>query len=325
MRLAWYIVQRVLKALAAKIREDIATLMNKILPRTAWPLFLIVSARVAVRYIAMPPIGVTILGYALMAVIVVYVILSMHGVVDFSIRKLVSKKEEQDQAFSTPIINLVGLLTKIALWIIAFIFIIANLGYNITTLVTGLGIGGLVIAFGLQRVMQDLFASFTIHIDRPFVPGDFIIIGNDLGTVKEVGIKSTRIQHLGGQELIVSNRELTDVRIHNYKRMERRRIVFHFGVVYQTPPEKLKMIPDMVKSIIGEIETAQVDRVHFKEYGDFSLNFEVVYYVGTPDYVVYMDIQQRINLALAVKFKEEQIEFAYPTQTIFLEKQENVT
>jgi small-conductance mechanosensitive channel len=323
LKVVKHIVAFLLKKISAKIKTEIGTLAIKIVTGIRWPLFLVVSLYLAVQFISIPEVIETVLVYALMVTAVIYVLLSIHYVIDYVIRTMIIKKEEREQEFRAPIINLLGIIAKMALWIIAFIFILSNLGYNVTTLVAGFGIGGLVIAFGLQKVLQDLFASFSIYIDKPFVPGDFIIIGNDLGMVKKIGIKSTRIQHLGGQELVVSNRELTDIRIHNYKRMEKRRIVFTFGVTYQTPTRKLKKIPEIVKGIIANIETTEIDRVHFKQYGDFSLIFEVVYYVTTSDYAVYMDTQQEINFAIKERFEKEGIGFAYPTQTLFLNKGES--
>ena len=184
----------------------------------------------------------------------------------------------------------------------------------------GLGIGGIAIAFALQNILSDIFASFSIYFDKPFKVDDFIIIGDDKGVVKKIGIKSTRIQTLQGEELVISNKELTESRVHNYKKMERRRIVFVFGVTYETPTEKVKKIPSIIKDIIEKTELADIDRVHFKEFADFSLNFEVVYYLKTSDYAEYMDTQQEINLAMKEHFEKEQIEFAYPTQTVFVHK-----
>lgn len=320
LKLVRYILIAVLRTLFTKIEVEIGNLIMRIITRLRGPLFLVISAFTAAQFLRIPRLAQTALEYFLMIVVIIYIILSLHFVVDYVIHHLIVKKEAEEQEIDTPIIYLLGIIAKISLWIIAFIFILSNMGYNVATLLAGFGIGGLVIAFGLQKVMQDLFASFSIYIDRPFVPGDFIIVGDDLGVVKKIGIKSTRIQHLGGQELVISNRELTDTRIHNYMRMERRRIAFTFGVTYQTSAEKLKRIPDMIKQIIGSVETAEVDRVHFKQYGDFSLVFEVVYYVITNDYAVYMDTQQKINLAMKERFQKEGIEFAYPTQTLFLRK-----
>jgi small-conductance mechanosensitive channel len=158
-------------------------------------------------------------------------------------------------------------------------------------------------------------------MDRPFQTGDFIIVGDVMGTVKHIGIKSTRIESLWGEEIVVSNKDLTEARVKNYKRMENRRIVFEFGVTYQTPSAKLRKIPEIVKKIIEGIELADLDRVHWKNFGDSALNFEIMYQVHTADYNEYMDVQQEINLQLKERLEKEGIEFAYPTQTIYVHKQ----
>jgi len=218
------------------------------------------------------------------------------------------------------ILPIIQKILNIFIYFIAFIIILDQFGVEITPLIASLGIGGLAVALALQNILTDIFASFSIYFDKPFEIGDFIIVGNDLGVVKKIGIKTTRLESLWGQEIVISNTELTSTRINNYKKMEKRRIHFTFGVVYGTSTKKLKKILGIVKDIFNEIELADIDRVHFKEFGDFSLNFEVAYYISTGDYNKYMDVQQEINFALKEQFEKEGIEFAYPTQTIFVNK-----
>jgi len=209
------------------------------------------------------------------------------------------------------------------IYLFAFLFILHVFKVDLTGAVVGLGVGGIAIALALQNVLSDVFSAFAIYFDKPFEIGDFIIIGNDMGIVKKIGIKSTRIQSLQGEELVVSNNELINARIQNFKKMRKRRIVFKFGVTYDTPLKKLEKIPEIIRDIIDKENLSHVhklDRVHFKEFGDFSLNFEVVYYLATGDYNTYMDTQQEINFAIKEAFEKEGIEMAFPTQTIFLNK-----
>ncbi len=217
--------------------------------------------------------------------------------------------------------NLLFQIGKWILIIIVLLLVLQNLGVQVSTLLAGLGIGGLAVAIALQNILSDLFSYFAIHFDKPFEIGDFIVFGSEKGTVEKIGLKSTRIRAITGEELVVSNRELTEKKIHNFKRMTERRITFTFGVIYETPTQKLKKIPEIIKEIFEKIEMIRLERVHFKSFGDFSLDFEVVYYVLSPDYLTYLDIQQKVNLALKERFEKEKIEFAYPTQTIFLKKQ----
>jgi small-conductance mechanosensitive channel len=211
-------------------------------------------------------------------------------------------------------------LVNFVIWAIALVFLLDNLGVKISAVVAGLGIGGVAVALAAQAILGDLFSYFVIFFDKPFEVGDFIIVGDKMGAVEQVGIKTTRLRAIGGELLVFSNTDLTNSRVHNFKKMEKRRVVFKLGVIYQTPSEKLKAIPKMVKAIIERQNDATFDRGHFASYGDFSLDFEFVYYVTGADYAKYMDIQQAINLDIFETFEREKIEFAYPSQTLFVSK-----
>lgn len=195
-----------------------------------------------------------------------------------------------------------------------------NLGVDVTTLITGLGIGGVAIALATQNILGDLFASLSIVLDKPFVVGDFIRTGEDLGRVEQIGLKTTRVRSLSGELLVFSNSDLLQSRIRNYKQMEERRILFRIGVVYQTAPARLRRIPLIVREIIERQQAVRFDRAHFAAFGDSSYDFEFVYFVGSPDYNAYMDTQQAINLAIVDAFAAEKIELAYPTRTLHLER-----
>ncbi len=206
------------------------------------------------------------------------------------------------------------------IWSVGIIFLFNNLGYNVTAILTGLGVGGIAVALAAQNILGDLFNYFVIFFDQPFEIGDFIIVDDKMGVVDHIGIKTTRIQCLSGEQLVISNTDLTKSRIHNFKRMKRRRVVFHLGLVYQTSLEGLKVVPGLIKQIIEEQANTIFDRAHFSDYGNFSLNFEIVYYIESSDYNLYMDIQQAINLRLLEEFQKRKIQFAYPTQTILFDK-----
>ena len=211
-------------------------------------------------------------------------------------------------------------LISILIWTLGFVFLLDNLGFNISAVIAGLGVGGIAIALAAQAILGDLFGYFVIFFDRPFEIGDFIVVGDKAGAIEYIGIKTTRIRALGGEQLVFSNKELTNSIIHNYKKMERRRVVFHLGVIYQTKAVQLAEIPGVVKEIIQAQTDATFDRGHFANYGDSSLNFEFVYYVIGADYTKYMDIQQAINMKIFEEFEKRGIEFAYPTQTLFVSK-----
>jgi len=230
-------------------------------------------------------------------------------------------KRRAKKKMSEHILFILKKIVNAAIFLFAFLIILDVFDVNLSGAVVGLGVGGIAIAFALQNVLSDAFSAFSIYFDRPFEIGDFIIVGDYAGTVKKIGIKSTRVQLLQGEELVLANSVLTNTSLRNFKKLRKRRIVFHFGVTYDTPIEKLKKIPDMVRKIVDGNELATVDRIHFKEFGDFSLNFEIVYYMNSKDYAKYMDTQQEINFAIKEAFEKEGIEMAFPTQTIFLNKQ----
>lgn len=235
----------------------------------------------------------------------------------FFISRNVRQRMADDPGTATTMTAL-GFLAKLALWSVVLLLGLENLGFDITALVAGLGVGGIAVALAVQNILGDLFASLSIVLDKPFVIGDFIIVDNLLGTVEHVGLKTTRVRSLSGEQLVFANADLLRSRIRNYKRMFERRVVFSIGVTYQTPHEKLARIGSLIRDVIQAEEDTRFDRAHFQAYGDSSLNFEVVYYVLKPDYNLYMDIQERINLELYRRFEAEGIEFAYPTRTLYL-------
>lgn len=219
--------------------------------------------------------------------------------------------------------NALDILFKVVLWVVVALLTLQNLGVKISTLLAGIGVGGIAVGLALQNVASDLFASLSIMLDKPFRIGDFIVLNTFSGNVERIGIKSTRIRSLTGEELIIPNTDLTVGSIHNYKRMSERRILFAVGVTYSTPVDKVKAIPGMIKEIIEAKPTTRFDRAHFKDFGASSLDFEVVYYSLSPDYTTFMDTQQAINLELLETFNREGIEFAFPTQTIMIDSGES--
>ena len=233
-----------------------------------------------------------------------------------------SRYFEHDWAYHDREKNLKPLLSliKFIFWIIGIIFLMANLNIDVSTALAGLGVGGIAVAIAAQGILGDLFSYLVIFFDKPFELGDFIVFNDKSGVVERIGIKSVRIRVLSGELMIIANSDLTAARVHNYKQMLRRRVVFKIGVVYETPADKVEKIPTIIKDIIASVQTIEgvtCDRSHFSAFGDFSLNFETVYYVPTNDYALYMDTQQEIYLKLFRAFKKEGIGFAYPTQLVY--------
>ncbi|MCK5129915.1 MAG: mechanosensitive ion channel family protein [Clostridiales bacterium] len=229
--------------------------------------------------------------------------------------------EKKNRATNVTSMKWISVLIKIIVWICALLLFLDNLNIEITALLAGLGVGGIAIAFALNSILQDLFSFVTIFFDRPFEIGDFINVGDMSGTIEHIGIKTTRVRSLSGEQLVFSNNDLTNSRIRNYKHMKNRRIAFSVGVTYDTPSIKLRQIPDMIKKIINDLENTKYDRVHLKSFDDSSITFEIVYYVLSQDYTMFMDVQQDINFGIKDVFDKNAIEFAFPTQTIYIQKQ----
>ncbi len=209
-------------------------------------------------------------------------------------------------------------IARVVLWALLILLLLDNLGYNVTTLLAGLGVGGIAVGLALQNILGDLFSSLSIVLDKPFQIGHFVVVDNFSGTVENIGLKTTRIRSIGGEMLVFSNTDLTKARLRNYRAMEQRRIVFGFGVTYDTAVEHLQALPGIVRDIVQAQPDARFDRAHFKDFGDSSLNFEVVYWMTTADYTAYMDTQQAINLELLRICNARAIAFAFPTRTVEL-------
>ncbi len=239
-------------------------------------------------------------------------------VVRHLIRRYAANSLEQNPE-SVTTLGALSFVARLIIWTVLVLVGLDNLGVNITTLIAGLGVGGVAVALAVQNILGDLFASLSIVLDKPFVVGDFIIVDDLLGTVEYVGLKTTRIRSLHGEQIIFSNGDLLNSRIRNYKKMQERRVVFTVRATMNTSRDQLAMVPNMIRSIIENLPGVRFDRSHFKGFAESSFEFEVVYYVLSADYNVYMDKQQAINLAIVDGFKAAGIEFAVPARTLQLQ------
>jgi len=226
------------------------------------------------------------------------------------------RKVAADDVGAATAMGAMSFLGRLILWSVVLLTGLAMLGFEIAPALAGLGVGGIAVALAIQNILGDLFASLSIIFDQPFVIGDFIIVGDLPGTVEHVGLKTTRVRALSGEQLVFSNSDLLNSRIRNFKQMAERRVVFRFGVQYDTGHGKLSRIPGIVRTIVEGVEQVRFDRAHFASFGDSSLDFEVVYFMLVPDYVSYMDAQQQINLELYRRMEELEVEFAFPTRTL---------
>lgn len=318
MILFWAVGRLVLQrlgSLASRTSTNVDDLVAELLAKTKFLFVLLVGVWAGSRPLELSDGVDRWIGEILVVGLLLQAAFWTTGVVNHFMDRYRSAEVELDPDAATAM-GAVGFVVRVAIWSVFLLLALSNLGIDVTTLVASLGIGGVAVALALQNVLGDLFASLSIVLDKPFVVGDFIIVDDLMGTVEHVGLKTTRVRSLGGEQLVFSNSDLLGSRIRNYKRMQERRIVFTFGVTYDTGHDRLEEIPETVRAIVEEQERTRFDRSHFKEFGDSSLVFETVYYMLVPDYNVYMDTQQAINLEIYRRFEEAGIEFAFPTRTV---------
>jgi small-conductance mechanosensitive channel len=268
--------------------------------------------------LALPPKAREAVDAATILVLLVQAAIWGNTAINVGLDRYAKRQREKDAAAVTTV-SALGFIGKLAFFVVLVLLALDNLGIEVTALIAGLGIGGIAVALATQNILGDLFASLLIVLDKPFVLGDFISVGDFQGNVEKIGLKTTRLRSLSGEQLVVANNDLLQSRLRNYKRMVDRRIQFTLGVTYDTPREKIAAIPGMIREIIESQPEVRFDRAHFRDFGAYSLNFEVVYFVLSPNYALYMDRQQAINLAIYDRFAEHGIEFAFPTQTLLVE------
>lgn len=311
-----FVVMRRLTKWAEKTETQIDDFIIGLVNRIGVPLLYLSVLHVALKSLMLSmPLNKAISGLTLV-VVVAAGLMAITSLIRFFLFSVYAKKFPDHPELPNRLQAVMPAIT-IVVWIIGIVFLLDNLGFQVSAIVAGLGIGGVAVALAASVILTDLFAYFAIVFDRPFVIGDFIITDDFKGTVERIGIKTTRIRSLSGELLVFPNKNLTDSRLRNYKIMEQRRIEFRLGVTYDTSLEKLKEISLLLRSIVEKHPKTRFDRAHFSSYGDFSLNFEVVYFVLSSDYNVYMDIQQSINFAIKEEFDRRHIDFAYPTQTLY--------
>ena len=313
------VVIRRFVAYASHTASEIDDVAASVLGTTHFRLLAPLAVYLAAEVLNLPERTQHIIGQVTVIALLLQVAIWGYRFIDCWMQRTLRTRKDGD-ASSTSNVAVLGFLMRLALWVVALLLTLDNLGFNITALLTGLGIGGIAVALAAQNILGDLFASMSIVLDKPFVIGDFIVVGELMGTVEYIGLKTTRVRSLSGEQIIFANSDLLNSRIRNYKRMQQRRVAFTLGVVYQTSPELLARIPGMVREIIEAQPTTRFDRAHFKEFGDSALIFEAVYFVLDQDYNVYMDIHQEVLLAIFLGLNARGIDFAYPTQTVIIAK-----
>lgn len=313
-----YLVIHRLQKFAEKTANSIDDLVVDVLSGTRFFSYLALSAYSASHFVHLEDKVENIFVVAVIVLLVIQFGLWSQRAVHSGVNAWKLSKGESSGARTMS--SAITFIANLAIWTFVFVVVLQQVGIEVGAVVTGLGIGGIAAALAVQNVLGDLFASLALYFDTPFDIGDFVVTQGNNGNVEKIGLRSTRIRALSGEQLIFPNAVLANNLIQNYKRMDERRILFSLGLVYGTPYEKLKKVPLMIQRIIEQAGQTRFDRCHFASYGDSALVFETVYYVLSPDYAVYMDKQQEINFAVYQRFEEEGLEFAFPTQTLHLVK-----
>jgi small-conductance mechanosensitive channel len=311
------LVARRLKASSDRFALRWLRIAAHLAERTRFTFILIVSLYIGSLVLVLPPKAAVIVHTVAVLALLLQAALWGHAFLTYAIDDYMQRRIQKDAA-SVTTVTAIGFLAKIVLWALVALVALDNVGVNVTALIAGLGIGGIAVALAAQNILGDLFASLSIVLDKPFVLGDAIMVGEFIGTVDHIGIRTTRVKSLSGEQLVFANSELLKSTVRNFKRLVDRRVLFTVDVTYDTPPAKLAAIPAMIRSAIEAQQPVRFDRAHFKALGPSSLIFEAVYYVQSPEYNVFMDAQQGVLLRLVEEFQRQQIEFAFPTQTIHL-------
>jgi small-conductance mechanosensitive channel len=282
----------------------ITLLLRALSSTSAFALF-VLSVLIGVKFLELPLAWSSGLSQLWFVAVVTQVTLWASHAITYTMARYIEHRPDLNRVTMT----IVGMAARAVVWVVAVLAILDNMGVNITAFVASLGIGGVAVALAAQVVLGDLFASISIGLDKPFEPGDFIVVGGVAGNIEHVGLKTTRIRSLGGEQIVCSNTELLKQTIQNYKRMDLRRIAFSFTVAYGATAAQAEAISRTVKEIITAIEGARYDRAHLLKFSERGLEFEVVYYVLSADYNRYMDIQQTINLEIMRKLEHHGLQF----------------
>jgi small-conductance mechanosensitive channel len=322
LRVAMAAIARQVKRLASRTTTDVDDLIADLVDKTKLLFIIIVAVWGGSYALTLSDRAAGVIRAVLVLGLLIQAGVWANSIVMYFLGRYRKQVQEDDPGVATAM-GAVGFLARLGVWAVVALIALDTLGIEITALIAGLGVGGIAVALAVQNVLGDLFASVSIILDKPFVVGDFIILGGEhVGTVEYVGLKTTRVRALSGEQLVIANSDLLSSRIRNFKRMAERRVVFEVGVVYGTPAEKLREIPEVIRKAVESQSNTRFDRSHFKSFGDSALVFETVYFMGVPDYNAYMDTQQAINLQLYERFEAMEVEFAYPTQTLFVRREE---
>ena len=310
---------KLLRKVTSKTETNLDDLLVEAVDRFVIPFLYLFINYTIINLLSLSAKADRVLAVAVAFVSVYYIVRLVNFIIEHLVVTYLQAKGEAEER----ILQVKGMLmiVKVLIWAIGLVMLAGNLGYDVTTVIAGLGVGGIAIALAAQNILGDLFSYIVIFFDKPFEIGDFIVTGTHNGVVEKIGIKTSHVRSPDGQQLIMPNAEMVKSVIQNFKRLERRRVVFSIGVTYDTSPAQIREIPDLFKSIVSKQEHASFDRAHFKSFGESSINFEIAYYIESSNFLLYMDTHQAVCMDIFEQFGNEGIEFAFPTQTLFLAKQ----
>jgi len=321
----WFLVHIVLRRVAAfahRTKTDIDDLVAHVGAQTKLSLLTIPALYIGSLVLILPDVVTTWFRVAAVTAFLIQAAVWGDALLDFVLQDYREEYGAEDNERLTTVGALTFVLRLVLYGLIVLLALDNIPGIEVTALIGSLGIGGIAVALAVQSILSDLFASLSIALDRPFVLGDLIVVGSESGTVEHIGLKTTRIRSLSGEQLVLGNSDLLNSRIRNYGRMAERRVVFSIGVAAETPIEKLQAVPSMLREIITGHSHARFGRAHLVKFSDFTLDYEVVYFIQDPDYDLYMDTHHSISLCILQRFAEEGIRIPYPTQVVYVAQQE---
>lgn len=311
-----HLLTRRAKGWATQSHSGVALTLVDVLEGTSRTLMLVVALLVGASLLDLPGRWESRLSQLWFVAVALQMGLWGMRAIGIGVRRYVERHSSSGMTQVSASATLMSWGLRTLLWSVVLLAILSNVGVNITAFIASLGVGGIAVALAVQNILGDLFASLAIAVDKPFEVGDFIVVGNVSGTVQVIGLKTTRIRSLQGEQIVMSNTDLLKQTISNYRPMQRRRIVFGFGVPYDTPIEQLEAIPGVVQRLVEAQPQLEFDRAHFKAFGQSALEFEVVYIVKDPGFNLYMDLQQTLNLGLMRELAGMGVKFALPARTV---------
>lgn len=314
-----HVIATRLKGLIRRTENVIDDLVLELVRATGWPFFLVVSLFVGSLALELPLAHRLVVQRLFAIVLFLQAGLWATRIIGFSVDTYLQDKTGKELGSRLAVVSLFNFFARVIVWSVVVLLILDNFGIDVTTLIAGLGVGGIAIGLALQSVLRDTFASLSIILDKPFEAGDFVIIDEFAGTIEEIGLKTTRLRSISGEQLVFGNDDLLSCRIRNFKRMQERRVLFRFALPFETPNDLLARIPCILREILDTVDDARFDRAHFKDIGEYGLEFEVVYYVQTPDYNLMRDLHQQVNLEVHRRFTQEGLRFAYPTRRLMMD------